>query len=81
MSVAPAQPQPAFPQGAFMLSRLLGFVAVSFLFASGCDYPPLPQAVVGPGQSIQEALLRMPRTADTWKVGPKRSLWRRPLPP
>lgn len=39
------------------------------LAAAGCgDYPPQPQIIVHPGESIQAALSQMPRTADSWIV-------------
>ena len=52
-----------------MLGHLLSRAGVVLLFVAGCsDYPPLPQVVVHPGQSIQAAILRMPPEATTWFV-------------
>ena len=52
-----------------MLGHLLGRAGVVLLFVAGCsDYPPLPQVVVHPGQSIQAAILRMPPDATTWVI-------------
>ena len=85
---APGLPLPslAYPvwgarkaRGAKPLAALLTCAELLALLAAGCDYPPLPQAVVFPGQSIQAALNRIPATAESWVIQVKPGIYHETL--